>query len=343
MDGITEKCEKSSVGMEKSMGKVYGGIIGAAVGDALGVPVEFMSREELAKSPVTGMQGYGRHNQPMGTWSDDTSLTLALTDSIVRRQTVDYYDIMDKFSEWLLYGAYTATEEVFDAGGATSRAIMNYGRGMNPLECGGMSEYENGNGSLMRILPAAYYLEKQSGILLSEQMEIVHNISSLTHRHPISLIGCGIYVNVALKLLSDSLPLKEGIRQGMEEAFQYYISEKWEDISVYDRLKDIKSFAALPEAEIRSSGYIVDTLEAAVWCLVNTYSFRECILKAVNLGDDTDTVGAVAGGLAGIYYGADNIPQEWLAEILKRDVIERLCAELECLPQKTGWVNDSLN
>lgn len=318
------------------MGKVYDGIIGAATGDALGVPVEFISREELAKFPVTGMQGYGVHNQPMGTWSDDTSLTLVLMDSIVYRQAVDYHDIMDKFSKWLLYGAYTATEEVFDVGGATNRAIMNYGRGMNPLECGGMSEYENGNGSLMRILPAAYYLKKRSDILMDEKMDIVHNISSLTHRHPISLIGCGIYINVALKLLSGNLPLKEGIIQGIEEAFQYYTSKKWEDISAYDRLKDIKNFAALPEVEIRSSGYIVDTLEAAVWCLINTCSFRECILKAVNLGDDTDTVGAVAGGLAGIYYGADNIPQEWLAAILKRDYIESLCAELEYLLQKAS-------
>lgn len=158
------------------MGKVYDGIIGVAVGDALGVPVEFISREELAKSPVIGMKGYGVHNQPIGTWSDDTSLTLALMDSITCKQVVDYHDIMDKFSEWLLYGAYTATEEVFDVGSTISRAIMNYGRGMNPLECGGRSKHENGNGSLMRILPIAYYLKKSSGILLNEQMDIVHNI-----------------------------------------------------------------------------------------------------------------------------------------------------------------------
>lgn len=316
------------------MEKVYDGIIGAAIGDALGVPVEFISREELAKTPITRMQGYGMYNQPMGTWSDDTSLTLALMDSIAHKQAIDYHDIMDKFSEWLLYGTYTATEEVFDVGSATSRAIINYGRGINPLKCGGMSEYENGNGSLMRILPVAYYLKKQSGICLSEQMDIVHNISSLTHRHPISLIGCGIYVNAALKLLSGSLPLKEGIRQGVQEAFRYYTIQTWENISAYDRLKDIESFADLPETEIRSSGYIVDTLEAALWCLINTYSYRECILKAVNLGDDTDTIGAVSGGLAGIYYGADNIPQEWQTAILKRDYIERLCMELENFMQK---------
>lgn len=313
------------------MGKVYDGIIGVAIGDALGVPVEFVSREELAKCPVTGMRGYGTHDQPAGTWSDDTSLTLALMDSITYRQAIDYHDIMDKFSQWFLYGAYTAAEEVFDVGGATSRAIMNFERGINPLDCGGVSEYENGNGSLMRILPAAYYIKKKAGIMPDKQMDIVHNISSLTHRHTISLIGCGIYVNVALKLLSGSLALRDGIRQGMEEAFQYYSSQRWENISVYDRLKNIESFADLPESEIRSSGYIVDTLEAAIWCLLNTSAFQECVLKAVNLGDDADTVGAVAGGLAGIYYGAGSIPLEWRTVILKRDYIEKLCMGLENL------------
>ena len=122
---------------------VYDGIIGVAIGDALGVPVEFISREKLAKSPVTDMQGYGIHNQPAGTWSDDTSLTLALMDSIAQKQGIDERDIMDKFSRWLLYGMYTATGEVFDVGSTTYRAIMNYGHGMNPLECGGISEYEN--------------------------------------------------------------------------------------------------------------------------------------------------------------------------------------------------------
>lgn len=311
---------------------VYDGIIGVAIGDALGVPVEFISREKLAKSPVTDMQGYGIHNQPAGTWSDDTSLTLALMDSIAQKQGIDERDIMDKFSRWLLYGMYTATGEVFDVGSTMYRAIMNYGHGMNPLECGGISEYENGNGSLMRILPIAYYFfKKRVTFSLNEKMEMVHHISSLTHRHAISLIGCGIYVNVALKLLTGSLPLKEGIRSGIEEAFGYYTNLKWEARSAYARLKDIKGFADLPESEIRSSGYVVDTLEAAIWCLLNTDSFQECVLKAVNLGDDTDTTGAVAGGLAGIYYGIRSIPEKWQAAILKRDEIEVLCTKLENL------------
>ena len=131
--------------------KVYDGIIGLAIGDALGVPVEFKSRQEIAENPVVSMREYGTHNQPIGTWSDDTSLTLALIDSIIEKNKIDYVDIMDRFSNWLMYNDYTARGEVFDVGNATSRAIMNYGRGIDPLECGGISEYENGNGSLMRI------------------------------------------------------------------------------------------------------------------------------------------------------------------------------------------------
>lgn len=307
------------------MKNVYDGIIGLATGDAMGVPVEFKSRQEIAQNPVVSMQEFGTHNQPMGTWSDDTSLTLALMDSIVEKNGLDYADIMDKFSNWLMYGDYTATGEVFDVGNATSRAIMNYGRGMAPLTCGGISEHENGNGSLMRILPIAYYLQKKADLTIESRMEMVHNISALTHRHSISLIGCGIYISIAIKLLEDELSLQECVEYGIKNAFAYYENKKWKDVCVYSRFIELPKFIKLPETEINSSGYIVHTLEAALWCLLNTNSYEECILKAVNLGDDTDTVGAVAGGLAGIYYGADSIADSWLGALAKKEYIEDLC------------------
>ena len=313
------------------MKKVYDGIIGLAIGDALGVPVEFKSRQEIAKNPVVSMREYGTHNQPMGTWSDDTSLTLAFMDSVAERKKIDYKDIMDRFSNWFMYNDYTATGEVFDIGNSTSRAIMNYGRGMEPLECGGASVYENGNGSLMRILPLAYYLEKQRDAAIEVRMEIVHNVSALTHRHPVSLIGCGIYINIAMNLLTCAASMYTCVEQGIKEAFTYYDNMKYDEIHTYIRLKNLSDFLKLPESEIKSSGYVVDTLEAALWCLLNTDSYKECILKAVNLGDDTDTVGAVVGGLAGIYYGADGIPKEWLAAIAKRQYIESLCEKLQKL------------
>lgn len=152
---------------------VYDGIIGLAIGDALGVPVEFRSRQEIAKNPVVSMREYGTHKQPIGTWFDDTSLTLALMDSIVENNEINYTDIMDRFSNWLMYNDYTATREVFDVGNSNSRAIMNYGRGMNPIECGGTSEYENGNGSLMRILPLAFYFTKLPDTNMEYRMEII--------------------------------------------------------------------------------------------------------------------------------------------------------------------------
>lgn len=313
------------------MKKVYDGIIGLAIGDAMGVPFEFKSRQEIAKNPVVTMRGYGTHNQPIGTWSDDTSLTLVLMDSIAEKRQIVYTDIMDRFSNWLMYNDYTATGEVFDVGNSTSRAILNYGHGMDPLECGGVSEYENGNGSLMRILPIAYYLQKRSILTIEYQMEIVHNISGLTHRHPISLIGCGIYINIAIILLENKLSLYEAVEYAIKAAIRFYENRAWKDVNAYLRLKDLSSFLKLTESEIRSNGYIVHTLEAALWCLLNTNTYAECVLKAVNLGDDTDTVGAVAGGLAGIYYGTDQIPKEWLTALAKKQYIEELCIKFQML------------
>lgn len=309
--------------------KVYDGIIGLAIGDALGVPVEFKSRQEIAENPVVSMREYGTHNQPIGTWSDDTSLTLALIDSIIEKNKIDYVDIMDRFSNWLMYNDYTARGEVFDVGNATSRAIMNYGRGIDPLECGGISEYENGNGSLMRILPIAYYLQKQKDNKMESKMEIVHNVSALTHRHPISLIACGIYVNIALRLLKIEESLYVCVEQGISEAFEFYDTEMPDEADNYNRLRNLSSFSNLAEEEIKSSGYVVDTLEASIWCLLNTNSYKECVLKAVNLGNDTDTVGSVVGGLAGIYYGSDDIPEEWLDVLVRRQYIEELCEKLQ--------------
>lgn len=313
------------------MKKVYDGIIGLAIGDAIGVPVEFISRQEIAENPVVSMREFGTHHQPMGTWSDDTSLTLALIDSMIETKSIDYADIMDRFSNWLMYSDYTATGEVFDVGNSTSRAIMNYGRRVNPLECGGVSEYDNGNGSLMRILPIAYFLQKQFTSLMDYQMEIIHNISSLTHRHPVSLIGCGIYINIAIRLMQGERSLYESVEEGIKNAFEYYKRNSWADIRAYERLKELSSFSKLSEIEIESSGYVVHTLEAALWCLLNTDSYAECVLKAVNLGDDTDTVGAVVGGLAGIYYGADKIPKEWMTVLARRQYIEELCEKFQRL------------
>lgn len=304
---------------------VLGGMMGLCVADALGVPVEFNSRERLKANPVMDMRGFGTHNQPIGTWSDDTSMTLCLVDSL--SDGLNYHDIMTKFNAWLIDGDYTPYGEVFDVGIATRQAIKRFMSGTEPLNCGGTSERDNGNGSLMRILPLLFYIQSMYGTDFQEDdeaFEIIHQVSALTHAHKRTKIACGIYLSIASMLIGN-MDLRIAIDLGIHKAVEYY-KQKTEfltDLEYYNRLTE-KEFCNLGEGDIKSSGYVVDTLEAAIWCLTNTKSYKECVLLAVNLGDDTDTVAAVAGGLAGLYYGYENIPMEWVMQIAKRDYIEEL-------------------
>lgn len=304
--------------------KIKSMLFGFAVADALGVPVEFKSRESLKKNPVTSMRGFGTYNQPAGTWSDDTSMTLATMKSISRLKKIDYADIMENFSFWLETGAFTPFGKVFDCGMTCRRAIFNFstkifGKTKPPLECGLTDENSNGNGSLMRILPVVCYLYKIYGENFnSDAMKKIHEISCLTHAHKRSQIGCGIYSLIAVELLSGK-NISESIKIGLEKSKNFYVDEP--ELKHYSRLFQ-KNFKNLPEAEIKSSGYIVHTLEAVLWCLLNTNNYKNLALKAVNLGEDTDTVAAVAGGLAGIFYGLESIPSDWLETLQNKNYLE---------------------
>lgn len=317
------------------MGKAEDGILALCVADALGVPAEFQSREQLAVDPVSGMRGYGSHAVPAGSWSDDSSMALCLADSIGETGGVDYDDIMGRFVRWVEDGAYTPHGKLFDIGRICMEAVRRYELGTPALECGGREETDNGNGSLMRILPAAFFLFPKYGAPFSgspEAMEEIHRLSSLTHAHPRSQIACGIYLNVASELMAGR-DLAYALLNGLSGAAGYYEKQPRfrEELSHYRRLLDFPSFVCLPEEEIRSGGYVVETLEAAFWCLSLTDSYPECALKAVNLGDDTDTTAAVAGGLAGLWYGRLAIPKEWLEGLAKREEIERICSGIDKL------------
>ncbi|MBR2460713.1 MAG: ADP-ribosylglycohydrolase family protein [Clostridia bacterium] len=291
-------------------------IMGHAVADALGVPVEFQSRESLAASPVVGMRGYGTHGQPEGTWSDDTSMTVAALDALCE-YGLDYGSVMDNFAVWYSDAEYTATGVTFDIGGTCYGAIQNYiNGGKKPLESGRSDRYSNGNGSLMRILP--FVLFGVYGGFIGDKHQMIYDASAITHGHRISKIGCDIYASVTEALLSS--PAKESVISALRECAQRYGG----DTPEYARLF-CDGFFKTSVDSIQSSGYIVHTLEAAIWCLLNTGSYRECVLAAVNLGDDTDTVAAVAGGLAGALYGYGDIPSEWLDTLGRRDYLEDLC------------------
>ena len=306
---------------------VRSAMLGHAIADAMGVPVEFSDRRARRRNPVTGYRGYGAHDVPAGTWSDDTSMALATLDSLTHG--LDYTDMMDRFCDWKIHAAYTATGVVFDMGITTSKALSQFKQGVPALSCGLSGEYDNGNGSLMRIIPAALYCTYAADDLpLDEQLAIIHNVSALTHSHPRSQMGCGIYALILMELC-DGRGIA-GIQAGIDRAKESYEANPAfsKELGSYARIlscASILDFAKTPEDEIRSGGYVVDTLEAALWCLLNTDNYRDCVLRAVNLGDDTDTVAAVAGGLAGCLYGIEGIPDGWLAGLRKAEDIEVLC------------------
>ena len=298
--------------------KIKAVIFGHAVADALGVPVEFCTREELDETPLETMQGFGTYPVPEGSWSDDTSMTLCALD-VLANGGIDYDAIMINFCKWYYKDEFTPTGEMFDVGNSCSNAIEKYFRmNMKALECGDSEERSNGNGSIMRILPFALYAEFANSD--SRWLEMIHNASALTHAHERSAIGCGIYSVIVRSLLAN--PSKEAVYTALDEAKQYY--KDYAEFHHYGRLFN-EEFRKTERSEIKSSGYVVSTLEAAVWCLLTTESYAECVLKAVNLGNDTDTVAAVAGGLAGALYGFDSIPDEWLGALQKYDFIEEMC------------------
>ena len=273
--------------------KLHDAILGLASGDALGVPYECKQRGTL---PCTDMIGYGTHSQPQGTWSDDTSMVLATLDSLKSNDgKIVPTDMFERFKHWLRNNKYTAHGEVFDAGRATCTAL----RTGKPKT----GEYDNGNGSLMRILPLAF---------VPCTDDEIRAVSAITHGHRISTDACVIYVHIAKRLLSG---------ENINEIIPTLNYDK-----PFDRLHRIDQ---LSKSEIKSSGYVVDTLEAALWAISRTSdntgkekNFRNDLLDAVNLGEDTDTVGAVAGGLAGIIYGLDEV-SDWAATLQNREELER--------------------
>ena len=315
---------------------VRDGIYGFIVGDALGVPVEFSYRFVLEKDPVRDMREFGTHFQPKGTWSDDSSMMIATIDSLICKNGYNindsFYDMADKFVSWYKDRKYTPHNEVFDIGGATRKALNNYINNRDKL-CGCGEISDNGNGSLMRILPLAYYFYV-ANLKKKKRKEITFEVSSITHSHIISKYGCLIYIEFVLKILKNrnNLDLLNLYSETVKEIKTLLKSESREVQKTvekaYKRVLDGKINKEKYE-NIKSSGYVVDTLEAVIWTILNSNDYSESVLKAVNLGDDTDTVGALAGGIAGIIYGEYQIPKEWRESIQGKDYIDELISSFE--------------
>lgn len=301
------------------MSKVKDGIIGLCLGDALGVPVEFRRRDAIAKNPVVNMIGFGTYNLPPGSWSDDSTMTFCLMESLADQKKVDLYDLSDRFAKWLYEAYWTPYGEVFDIGNATRLAITRARKEkIRPELAGGSDIFSNGNGSLMRILPMAYFMRNAT---LEDRMRAVSDVSSITHRHPISIIACIYYVEMANYLL-EGLTLDEALARTRAVILTHFSNDP--DLKPFERLLHV-DFRSLNAGDIESSGYVIHTLEAAIWSLLTTGSYKEAVMKAINLGEDTDTTGAVTGGLAGLYYGLGEVPSDWINQLARINDINYLC------------------
>jgi len=298
---------------------VKAAIFGHAVADALGVPAEFRHREELKENPITDMVGFGAHPVPKGSWSDDATMMLCTLESLAEHGEVVLEDIMTRFVKWVDEGYMTPHGELFDIGRTCLVAIRRFASGYSPAECGGDGEHDNGNGSLMRIIPLSLY-HFIKGISGEVAIDELFAVSALTQAHERSCVACGIYDTVLRELIE--VPSRESIFAGLVKA-----KVRFDGFSELDSYRRIfaEDFALTKEDDINSSGYVVDTLEAALWCVLTTENYRDCVLKAVNLGSDTDTTAAVAGGLAGVLYGFDSIPHEWVETLARKDKISAMC------------------
>jgi len=299
-------------------------LFGVAVGDALGVPVEFSSREKMEQNPLSEMIGFGTYNQPKGTWSDDSTMTFCLAESLLEDE-FSLRKLSNRFINWVDWGYWTPHGELFDIGNTTHAAIEKLRTIEDPELAGGSHETENGNGSLMRILPLILKTSQQS---ISESYNLIQSVSSLTHRHQRSVISCFYYLTFARFLIqghskesSYEMTNKNVISQLEERNIQKEELIHFKRI-LYDQI------STLEYSQIRGSGYVIHSLESSIWCLLKTNTYKEAVLKAINLGEDTDTTAAITGGLAALTYGFNSIPQNWISQIVKKDEIEELATSL---------------
>ena len=315
----------SNNGLLTQKERILGGLWGSLVGDALGVPVEFMDRAKVRHDPVMDMREYGTHRQPRGTWSDDGALILCTADSLLNHD-FNLADMGDRFVRWMNDGLWTAWGEPFDIGVATSDAIVRIANGTPAEMAGGRAEECNGNGSLMRILPVALRFAAEPLESFASRLE---RASAITHGHCRSRMACVFYGLIIRHLLFGKKA--DGALDAARSDFAA-IYERAEEFSPFRAILET-DLAALPEDDVDSTGYVLHTLHASLWCLLTTGSFRDCVLKAVNLGGDTDTTGCVAGGLAGVAYGRQSLPTDWINQLARQDdltsLLQRFAARCE--------------
>lgn len=309
--------------------KIKEGFFGQAIGDALGVPVEFKSRDYLTQNPVKDFMGFMCWNQPPGTFSDDSSMMFCTAESLSRNYDIE--EIGNVFVKWYKEGYWGAHNELFDIGGTTRRSLDRIVNGEKAKFSGEFFAENNGNGSLMRILPLIYLLKNNFDI--NDRYNKVKEVSSITHAHFRSVLSCFIFVEFGIQILNEFNKM-EAYSKTQEIVNKFIIQNSFNpaEIKLFDRILN-NNISDYDINKINSNGYVLDSLESSLWCLLKSTNYSESVLMSVNLGGDTDTTAAINGGLAGIYYGWNDIPKKWINELAKNkeilDLSKKLSKSLE--------------
>ena len=286
-----------------------GCLLGLAVGDALGTTVEFQTPGSF--SPISDMLGGGPFNLKPGEWTDDTSMALCLASSLIQENGFNPRDQMDRYCNWVDFGYLSSNGRCFDIGNTVARALAAYRASGDPFS-GPVEPSTAGNGSLMRLAPVVmfFYPQRDSALRFAAES------SRTTHGAAQCLEACRLMGELLFRALSGAS--RSAILSPVEGAYSSEALQSIADLYILDR----------PISSVRGSGYVVHCLEAALWSFGTTSSFRDAVLRAVNLGEDADTTAAVCGQLAGAHYGASGIPSDWLAKLVMREDISSLADQL---------------
>lgn len=296
----------ASIGEPYGYEKCVGGILGAIIGDAMGVPYEFHDKDSIPEAEYIGTEvigGFQRSysNIPLGTWSDDSSGILCLIKTLVECGKVDQDYLMKQLYNWARCGEWAVDNHVFDIGNQTGRAINAYSNGCPAKDCGKVVPDGKGNGALMRVLPVAiYYRGNREAII-----KAAHNQSVVTHGNIDNGICCALYCLVANELLAG-----RGIREAIDTGINYldgFYKQHDKFHAAFEKMgfKPHKNFIG------QGTGYVLDSLNTAFMILLDSAGYEDCIKAAIKLGEDADTTACIVGGLAGIYYSIADIPEEW--------------------------------
>jgi len=301
-------------------------LLGIATADALGAPIEFNMPNEINLQEVASnyanepnrLRGFGTWNKPVGTYTDDTAMSLCTAEFLVQGPP-HTERLMELYVKWLHEGHWTADGEVFDVGATTQTAIDNFLRDKNSITSGPNDFNSNGNGALMRILPILCFAQHADSYTM---YNIAQKVTICTHGHKIAIDASFLYLSFAQNLLKNRYDDKTKYLELMQDlvginSIAHIFDKFWKDDFLRDQL------------DVDPNGFVIGSLEIALHSFITTNSYKDAVLKAISYGGDTDTNAAITGGLAAIYYGHESIPTEWIKELKRKDEIIALAQQLD--------------